>query len=170
MPVKVGVALGSNLGDRLRNMRKGRQAIAEVVGVIPGMVASSIYETEPVGCEAGAGKFLNAVLEFEYEGGPIDLWREFKQIEAELGRPSQHERNVSRTIDLDLLFFGDLRIATAELVLPHPRMHERRFVLEPLAEIDPDLVLPGQSKTVRELLASVAESATVTRLTNDWRH
>jgi 2-amino-4-hydroxy-6-hydroxymethyldihydropteridine diphosphokinase len=167
--MKVGVALGSNLGDRLQNLHAARQAIAEIPGVTSPIVASSIYETEPVDCEPGASKFLNAVLEFDYSGGAFDLWRKFKQIEAQMGRPSLHERNVSRPIDLDLLYFGDLRINTAELVLPHPQMDQRRFVLEPLAEIDPDLVLPGQSKTVWELLASLPESAKVTRLIKDWR-
>jgi 2-amino-4-hydroxy-6-hydroxymethyldihydropteridine diphosphokinase len=167
--MKVGVALGSNLGDRLQNLQAARRAIGSLAGVSSPILASSIYETEPVDCEPGAAKFLNAVLEFDYKRAPLDLWREFKQIEAQLGRPQHHARNVSRNIDLDLLYFGDLNINTEELVLPHPRVHQRRFVLQPLAEIEPDLVLPKQKKTVRELLASLPESAKVTRLTNDWR-
>ena len=166
--MKVGIALGSNLGDRLSNLREARRLIAGLSGVNAPILSSSIYETEPVDCEPGAAKFLNAVLEFDYDGAPIDLWRELKRIEATLGRSQQHERNVSRSIDLDILYAGDLKTETQQLVLPHPRAHQRRFVLQPLVEIEPDLVLPNQSKSVRELLASLGESATVLRLTNDW--
>jgi 2-amino-4-hydroxy-6-hydroxymethyldihydropteridine diphosphokinase len=166
--MKAGIALGSNLGDRLAHLREARRIIAGLLRVKSPILSSSIYETEPVDCEPGAAKFLNAVLEFDYDGEPIDLWRELKRIEAKLGRAQQHERNVSRSIDLDILYFGGLKMETKQLVLPHPRAHQRRFVLQPLAEIDPDLVLPNQSKNVRELLASLGESATVVRLTNDW--
>ena len=166
--MKVGVALGSNLEDRLQNLRAARQAIAELPGIKPRFLSSSIYETEPVDCEPRAAKFLNAVLELDYQGDPITLWRDLKKIESNLGRPPNHERNVSRNIDIDLLYFGGVKIDTGELVLPHPRMHLRGFVLQPLAEIDPDLVLPNQTKTVRELLASLRESAKVVRFTNDW--
>ena len=165
--MKVGVALGSNLGDRLANLQAARQAIASSPRVGP-ILSSSVYETDPVDCEPGAGKFLNAVLEFGYEGEPIDLWRELKRIEENLGRPANHERNVSRPIDLDLLYYGDVKLETGELVLPHPRMHERRFVLQPLAELEPDLVLPKHNKTVRELLASAAGSDKVVRFTTAW--
>jgi 2-amino-4-hydroxy-6-hydroxymethyldihydropteridine diphosphokinase len=166
--MKAGIALGSNLGDRLAHLREAQRIIAGLSRVKSPISSSSIYETEPVDCEPGAAKFLNAVLEFDYDGEPIDLWRELKRIETKLGRAQQHERNVSRSIDLDILYFGDLKMETKQLVLPHPRAHQRRFVLQPLAEIDPDLVLANQSKSVRELLASLGESATVVRLTNDW--
>jgi 2-amino-4-hydroxy-6-hydroxymethyldihydropteridine diphosphokinase len=166
--MKAGIALGSNLGDRLAHLREARRIIAGLSRVKPPISSSSIYETEPVECEPGVAKFLNAVLGFDYEGEPIDLWRELKSVETKLGRPQQHERNVSRSIDLDFLYFGDLKMETKQLVLPHPRAHQRRFVLQPLAEIDPDLVLANQSKSVRELLASLGESATVVRLTSDW--
>ena len=166
--MKVGVALGSNLDDRLQNLRAARQAIAELPGITSPLLSSSIYETEPVDCEPGAAKFLNAVLELDYQGDPITLWRDLKKIETNLGRPPNHERNVSRNIDIDLLYFGGVKIDIGELVLPHPRMHRRGFVLQPLAEIDPDLVLPNQNKTVWELLASLRESAKVVRFTNDW--
>jgi 2-amino-4-hydroxy-6-hydroxymethyldihydropteridine diphosphokinase len=166
--MKVGVALGSNLGDRLQNLQAARQAIAGVPGVISPILSSSVYETEPVDCEPDAAQFLNAVLEFDYDGAPVDLLRHLKQIETKLGRPRNHERNVSRNIDIDLLYFGDMTINNKELRLPHPRMHLRRFVLQPLADVRPNLVLPNQTKTVRELLASLDESAKVVRLTDDW--
>jgi 2-amino-4-hydroxy-6-hydroxymethyldihydropteridine diphosphokinase len=166
--MKAGVALGSNVGDRLLNLRAARKAIIQLKGAAPPILSSSIYETEPIDCEPAAGQFLNAVLEFEYDGAPLDLLRNLKQIETDLGRPRAHERNVSRNIDVDLLYFGDVKINHEELNVPHARMHLRRFVLQPLADIHPDLVLPNQTKTVRELLASLAESGNVRRLNTDW--
>lgn len=166
--MKVGVALGSNLGNRLQNLQAARQAIAGLPGVTSPILSSSIYETEPIDCEPDASQFLNAVLELNYDSEPVDLWRHLKRIETELGRPRNHERNVSRNIDIDLLYFGDMTVNNKELQLPHPRMHLRRFVLQPLADIHPNLVLPDQTKTVWELLASLNESAKVVRLTDDW--
>ena len=166
--MRTGVALGSNVGDRLENLRAARRAIVDLAGVASPILSSAIYETDPVGCEPGMGKFLNAVIEFEYEDAPADLLNELRAIEASLGREPRHERNKSRTIDLDLLYFGDRKIDNEKLQLPHPRMHLRKFVLAPLAEIRPDLILPRQAKTVRELLAQLDESDKVVRLTKDW--
>ncbi len=132
------------------------------------MLSSAIYETDPVGCEPGAGKFLNAVLEFDYEGDPLDLLKNLKEIESALGRPPNHPRNISRKIDIDLLYCGDTATDAEELQLPHPRMHLRKFVLQPLADIRPDLVLPGQTKTVRELLAQIGDSGKVVHSIDRW--
>ena len=101
--MRTGVALGSNLGDRLANLHAARKAIVDVAGVEPPILSSAIYETEPVNCEAGAERFLNAVLEFDYEGDPVNLLRKLTEIESVLGRPRDRARNVSRQIDLDLL-------------------------------------------------------------------
>jgi 2-amino-4-hydroxy-6-hydroxymethyldihydropteridine diphosphokinase len=166
--LRTAVALGSNLGDRLSNLHAARKVIVDLSGVISPMLSSAIYETDPVGCEPGAGKFLNAVLEFDYEGDPLELLKGLRGIEKTLGRAPDHPRNISRKIDIDLLYFGDIIMDSDELQLPHPRMHLRRFVLQPLADIRPDLILPGQSKTVRELLAQLSESTKVMRLTNNW--
>jgi 2-amino-4-hydroxy-6-hydroxymethyldihydropteridine diphosphokinase len=166
--MRVGVALGSNIADRLQNLRAGRKAIVDLAGASSPILASSIYETEPVDCEPGARQFFNAVVEFDHAGDAAGLLQKLKQIENELGRPADHPRNVSRKIDIDLLYFGDARIDTDRLQVPHPRMHLRRFVLQPLADIRPGLILPGQSKTVRELLAQLDDSSKVVRLTDDW--
>lgn len=165
--MRAGIALGSNLGDRLENLRAARNAIVDLAGTSP-VSASAIYETEPVDCEPGAAGFLNAVLEFEFEGEPGDLLRKLKQIEMAMGRPADHARNTSRKIDIDLLYFGEAKIDNEQMKVPHPRMHLRRFVLQPLSDIRPELVLPGQTKTVGELLALLDDSAKVVRLTNDW--
>ncbi|MGH8100456.1 MAG: 2-amino-4-hydroxy-6-hydroxymethyldihydropteridine diphosphokinase [Chthoniobacterales bacterium] len=153
--MRTAVALGSNLGDRLANLRAARQAIVQLPNVRPPLLSSPIYETNPLGCESGAGKFLNAVVEFGYDGEPFDLLQELRRIEAALGRPPEHPRNVSRQIDIDLLYVGDVKIDTKELQLPHPRMHERGFVLQPLADIHPDLVLPEQTKSISHFLGQV---------------
>jgi len=166
--MRTGVALGSNLGDRLGNLHATRKAIVDLARVQPPILSSAIFETDPVGCEPGAGKFLNAVLELDYEGDPVELFKSVREIEKTLGRAPDHPRNVSRKIDIDLLYFGDISMDSDELRLPHPRMHLRKFVLQPLADIRPELILPGQSKTVRELLAKLSESTKVMRLTNNW--
>jgi 2-amino-4-hydroxy-6-hydroxymethyldihydropteridine diphosphokinase len=167
--MRTGVALGSNLGDRLSNLRASRKAIVDLSSVAPPVLTSPIYETEPVGCEPGAGKFLNAVIEFDYKGDPVELLEHLVRIEESLGRERDHARNISRKIDIDLLYLGDMKIDNERVQLPHPRLHLRRFVLQPLADIRPDLVLPNQTRTVRELLAQLDESAKVIRLTDNWQ-
>jgi 2-amino-4-hydroxy-6-hydroxymethyldihydropteridine diphosphokinase len=166
--MRAGVALGSNLGERLANLRNARKDVAALPGVLPPLRASAIYETEPVGCEPGAAKFLNAAIEFGYAGEAPDLMRALAAIERLLGRSARHERNVSRTIDLDLLYFGELEIETAELQLPHPRLTEREFVLRPLADIRPDLILPKQSESVRVLLLRFPDAGAVVRVAGEW--
>ena len=166
--MRVAVALGSNLGDRLDNLRAARKEIVDLTDARPPVLSSAIYETDPVDCERGAQKFLNAVVVFEYEGDPVNLWKQLAAIEVALGRPPNHPRNVSRKIDIDLLYFGDTKIDMKELQLPHPRMHLRKFVLQPLADIRPDLILPTERKTVRELLAQFDDTCNVVRLTNEW--
>jgi 2-amino-4-hydroxy-6-hydroxymethyldihydropteridine diphosphokinase len=166
--MRTGVALGSNLGDRLENLRSARRQIIELAEVQPPVLSSGIYETEPVDCESGASKFLNGVVEFDYEGDPAQLLERLVRIEESLGRKRDHPKNVSRTIDIDLLYCGDRQVDNERLRLPHQRMHLRRFVLQPLADIRPELVLPNQRKTARELLTELAGSGEVVRFTDDW--
>ena len=162
--VRTAVALGSNLGDRLANLRAACKAIVHLPEVAPPVSTSAIYETTPVNCEQGAGKFLNAVLEFGYQGELLELLRELRQIEKVLGRPPRHPRNVSRKIDIDILYVGERKIDSDDLKLPHPRMREREFVLRPLADIRADLILSGQMITVRDLLAQLPKSDQMMRL------
>ena len=166
--MRTAVALGSNLGDRLENLRAARQAILSLSNVKPPILSSPIYETEPIGCEQGAEKFLNAVVEFDYEGDPADLLEQLIRIEEALGRTRDHPKNVSRTIDIDLLYCGDRNIRSETLQLPHPRMHSRKFVLQPLGDIRPDLILSGQKKTVSELLKELGKSGEVIRFAESW--
>lgn len=134
------LGLGSNLGDRLGNLRRAADLLATLPGVRV-LRSSRIYETEPVGGPPQA-PYLNAVLEVECDLGPRELLAACGRIEAELGRV-RAERWGARTIDVDILTYGAERIAEPALEVPHPRMHERAFVLAPLAELDADPPLPG---------------------------
>ncbi len=166
--MRTAIALGSNLGDRLENLRAARRRIIELDRIRPPVLSSAIYETEPVDCEPGASKFLNAVIEFNFEGDPVQLLERLARIEESLGRKRDHPKHISRNIDIDLLYCGDHQIENERLQLPHLRMHLRKFVLQPLADIRPDLVLPKQRKTVRELLAEPGDCGDVIRLMGDW--
>jgi 2-amino-4-hydroxy-6-hydroxymethyldihydropteridine diphosphokinase len=142
------VGLGSNLGDR-------RAMIAGALERLRPRRVSSILETEPWG-RTDQPRFLNAVAELETGLDPAALLDRLLEVERELGRV-RLERWGPRTIDLDLLLHGDRRVRTGALTVPHPRLHERRFVLEGLAELCPDRVVPGLGRTVRELLDACPE-------------
>lgn len=136
------VALGSNLGDRASLILAGREALAELPGThVVG--ASSLYQTAPVGPVA-QGPYLNAVLALETDWPPRSLLHQMLAIEASQGRRrgGQAERFGPRTLDLDLLLYGNECIDENGLEVPHPRLHERAFVLEPLCEVDPELIHP----------------------------
>jgi 2-amino-4-hydroxy-6-hydroxymethyldihydropteridine diphosphokinase len=166
--MRTAVALGSNLGDRFENLRIARRQIVNLAEIQPPVFSSAIYETEPVDCEPGAGKFLNAVVEFDYESDPVNLLEQLIRIEESLGRKRDHPKDVSRKIDIDLLYCGDRKMDNERLQLPHPRMHLRNFVLQPLADIRAEWILPNQTKTIRELLAQLQESGKVVRFMDDW--
>jgi len=152
---RAGIALGSNVGDRLANLRAAAARLCEIA--IPGapVLAAPIYQTPPRHCPPGSPDFLNSVIEIGFAGGPHDLLEQTRVIETQLGRVCGTARNAPRMIDLDLLYLGDRCRAGGGLVLPHPRLANRRFVLQPLADIRPDLVLPGQSLTIAGLLATL---------------
>ena len=166
--MRTAVALGSNLGDRLENLRAARRAILDLSNVKPPILSSAIYETDPVDCEPGANKFLNAVIEFDYDRDPPSLLEELIRIEKALGRKRDHPKNVSRTIDIDMLYYDQRIIEDERLQLPHPRIHLRKFVLQPLANIRPGLILPGQTQTVDELAAKVENSGEVVPFMDEW--
>jgi len=166
--MRAGIAFGSNLGDRLANLSAARARILQLPGLEKPILASSVYETEPVDCEPGTGKFLNAVIEIGYDGAGQELLRELKEIESALGRLESHVRNASRTLDLDLLYFGPIIISRPQLELPHPRMKDRRFVLEPLAQIRPDLILPGENRRVASLLEGLPDQSPLLPVASEW--
>lgn len=146
-PVTVYLGLGSNMGSRKGNLDRGLELLSQRVQL--GQV-SSIYDTAPVG-NTQQPRFLNLVCQVNTRLAPMGLLTLAKGIESKLGR-TLHERNAPRPLDIDILFYGDQIIETPKLVIPHPRLEERDFVLVPLAEIAPELVHPVSSKTIRELL------------------
>jgi 2-amino-4-hydroxy-6-hydroxymethyldihydropteridine diphosphokinase len=149
--VRAYVGLGANLGDREGTIRRAVTLLGEADGV-DAVALSTLRETEPWGPVAQPS-FLNGVVALETELGPRALLDLLLGIERRLGRV-RSERWGPRTIDLDLLLYGDTVVDEAGLTLPHPRLHERRFALEPLAELAPDAVVPGRG-TVEELLRSL---------------
>jgi 2-amino-4-hydroxy-6-hydroxymethyldihydropteridine diphosphokinase len=142
------IALGTNLGDRLDYLRQARQALAPKVSIVS---CSSVYETPPWGY-LDQPPFLNQVVKAETELTPLELLNFVKNIEQELGR-TPGIPNGPRLIDLDILFYDDIQIEAGRLVIPHPRIAGRGFVLLPLADLAPDLVHPIFGKTVAEMLA-----------------
>ena len=166
--MRAGIALGSNLGDRFSHLRKAREDVLRLPGVAAPMASSRIYETDPVNSGPDSAPYLNAVIEVEYQGQPITLLDGLQKIEADFGRPSKRPRNAPRTIDLDILYAGNLSLSNDEVVIPHPRLHLRRFVLAPLADIRPELILPGQELSVSELLARLEDRAGVALYAEEW--
>ena len=160
----VFVALGSNLGD-------SRQIIFETMARLQNcsdkpILKSSLWQTTPVDCPPDSPKFINAVagLMPKENETPESLLKQLRELEMEFGRAPKTVLNEPRPLDLDLIAFGNEIRNTPELILPHPRAHLRRFVLQPLSEIAPALILPGQGKTVAELLAGLPVDEMVKRL------
>lgn len=147
------IGLGSNLDDPVAQVRAGIAALAQL-GHTRVETCSSFYRTAPVGLREQPD-FINAVCRIRTGQAPAELMRNLLEIERMHGRSRHGDKGGPRTLDLDLLLYGDRAIQTPELTVPHPRLHERAFVLYPLHEIAPDLVIPGRG-AVRELLAACA--------------
>ncbi|MBQ7024754.1 MAG: 2-amino-4-hydroxy-6-hydroxymethyldihydropteridine diphosphokinase [Akkermansia sp.] len=149
---RVILSLGSNTGDRLATLERACDFLAEAFGSLR---LSQLYETEPVGCPAGSPMFLNACVELSTEQSPQEVLSICQNIENELGRVRTGEYGAPRTCDIDIILYGELQQNTPALTLPHPRAHEREFVLRPLCDIDPQLLLPGHTHSVSDMLTAL---------------
>jgi 2-amino-4-hydroxy-6-hydroxymethyldihydropteridine diphosphokinase len=149
------VAIGSNLGSPRENVARAMDRLQQLSDDVIGR--SSIYETDPVDCPPGSPRFANAAVALvpRRDETPESLLGKLQAVEREFGRRPKQFHNEPRPLDLDLIAFGNETRTTPHLVLPHPRAHQRRFVLESLAEIAPDLVLPGQTASVAYLLKTL---------------
>lgn len=151
------IALGSNLGDRRLNLQRATELLRVEI-----LKSSSLYETEPVGY-LDQPWFLNSVILIQTYLSPVDLLRRCQEVEEKLGRKRDIPKG-PRTLDLDLLFFNQIILNTPELILPHPAIADRRFVLEPLNEIAPDFIHPVLHKTVSGLFRDCPDQSVVKKL------
>ena len=158
------VALGSNLGDSRRIILDAMTRLQNFSG--QPILRSSLWQTTPVNCPPGSPLFVNAVVGFAPQKNetPESLLQKLRALEQEFGRRPKKVLNEPRPLDLDLIAFGTETRNSPGVVLPHPRAYLRRFVLQPLSEIAPDLVLPGQFKTISQLLAGLPDEEMVARL------
>ena len=162
--MEIGFSLGSNQGDRLEALRQARDRLCETAGA--GLVAQSpVYETEPVGVreEYRHLSFLNAVVVLESDTEAGEWLHRAHRVEREMGRTRGSDRFAPRPIDIDILYCGEHCLDSGILIVPHPRWADRRFVVQPLADVRPDLVLPGTCRTVRSILASLPAGESVVR-------
>lgn len=158
------LSLGSNLGDRLQNLVRAAEALTACGSDLR---AAPLYETEPVDCPPGSQPFYNTVLQFRSALPPAGLHQVLRRLELEAGRPDQRERNAPRPLDLDILHTTAQHTSSPELEIPHPRMTRRRFVLQPLADLSPHLIVNGH--TVTEHLRCLEDDpASVRRVRKQW--
>ena len=158
------IALGSNLGDSRKIVLDAMTRLQNFSDAP--ILKSSLWQTSPVNCPPNSPKFVNAVVGFipRKDEEPESLLKKLRELEKEFGRAPKTVLNEPRPLDLDLIAFDNEIRNSPELILPHPRAHLRKFVLQPLSEIAPDLVLAEQEKTVLQLLRELASDETVTRL------
>lgn len=158
--VSVFLSLGTNLGNRLRFLQQAVRRLDELPG-FQRTVVSSVYETSPL-TEAPQPRYLNAVVAGRSHLPPLTLLDHLERLERRAGRTHKGDR-AARELDVDLLLYGEMRLTTQRLILPHPRLGEREFVLRPLAEVAPELHLPD-GRRVHDLLSAVAGTQGVERL------
>ena len=158
------IAVGSNVGDARENILRAFLRLQELSD--QSLQRSSLWETAPVDCPPDSPRFVNAAIGLTLRPGetPESLLDKLQAIEKEFGRKPKKLLNEPRPLDLDLIAFGDGTRQTPELILPHPRAHLRRFVLQPLSEIAPELIFPGLSETVNQLLEALPPDETMRKI------
>lgn len=167
--MEIGLALGSNMGDRLNNLKQARDKIGRIKDVV--IVAQSpVYETEPVDMapEFMGASFFNAVLITECHIDLSTLLQLCSEIERQAGRPPDRRRNEPRVIDIDIIYAGRSVIHNDSLMVPHPRWKSRRFVVQPLADVRPDLVMPNETQSVSDILKLLPEAPRAFITAAEW--
>lgn len=152
MATRVGIALGSNLGNRLNHLQVARDMLLKMMPDDALFMQAPIYQSEPVDCPDDSPDFYNTVIEIDYIGRPHELLEYTQGVEFHFGRGVVHQLNAPRIIDIDILYFGTETVSGGILTIPHPEMMHRRFVLQPLADIRPQLILPGDNATIEDHL------------------
>lgn len=158
---KVFLGLGTNLGNREENLEKALARIKETIG--PVTESSSLYETEPWGFESDE-QFINMVVRIDTGLNPGDLLQEILKVEFFLGRKRSEKQYASRVIDIDILLYGEKIVNEQQLKIPHPRVHERRFVLEPMCEIAGEEIHPVFGKTFARLLEECKDESKIEKI------
>lgn len=153
--MKIAIGIGSNLGDRSAEMAA---AFVFLRTLDPKARISAVYESQPQDCPPGSGLFFNAAAVVDWKGGLFDLLDRLQAYERERGRPAVRAVNTPRPVDLDILFCEDLVLKTPRLVLPHPRIGERHFVLRPLADLEPDFLIPVEGLRMQDKCSSFEAS------------
>ncbi|BDS08484.1 2-amino-4-hydroxy-6-hydroxymethyldihydropteridine diphosphokinase [Oceaniferula spumae] len=170
MANRVGIALGSNLGNRLTHLQVARDMLLKLMPENDANYTQApVYQSEPVNCPPESPDFFNTVLEIDYIGTPYQLLEYTQGIEFHLGRGIVYQENAPRIIDVDILYFGNETIKDTILNVPHPEMTSRRFVLQPLADIRPQLILPGDKATIAEHLHHLdSDEPPLSLVQSDW--
>ena len=167
--MEIGLSLGSNMGDRLAQLIQAKKRILDLPG-LAGAAQSPVYETEPVDVppEFSHLPFLNSVLIIETIISTRQLMGLFQVIEQRIGRVPNPVANSPRPADIDIIYADQLQIEEDHIVIPHPRWAIRRFVVQPLCDVRPELHIPGQSGTVTDVLAQIQDPGKVTLFTKTW--
>ncbi len=167
--LEYAISMGSNLGDRMANMQAARDRLKHDPD-FTFVAQSPLYETEPVGVTSAYHdlSFLNAVIVVEARIAPHSLLHHLHAIEDNMGRQRGVDRNAPRPIDLDILYAGDIAVSSPDLTVPHPHWHERRFVVQPLADVRPEHVLPDDPRPVADVLSALPTEPKVILFAKEW--
>lgn len=166
MQVEVGIGLGSNMGNRSQHLKEALLFL-EHLSFESYLEVSSFYETSPVDCLQGTGSFLNAVAIIKSDQKPEFFLEKLREFERKQGRAKIYKKNSSRPLDLDILFWGGQTIKSETLIVPHPYLLQRRFVLQPLCDLRPNLILPGETKPLHYFLTHLTNKEEVIRVENN---
>ncbi|MCP5538303.1 MAG: 2-amino-4-hydroxy-6-hydroxymethyldihydropteridine diphosphokinase [Akkermansiaceae bacterium] len=169
MATRVGIALGSNLGNRIAHLQAARDMLRKLMPEDALYMQAPVYQSEPLDCPPDSPDFFNTVVEIDYIGRPHDLLEYTQGIEFHLGRGIVYQQNAPRIIDVDILYFGTETLNGGILTIPHPELTHRRFVLQPLADIRSQMILPGDNATIAEHLHHLDSDEPPLKLVqSDW--